>query len=122
MTLEALQRALEQAYMWELNDNSLDGARDAIAACRRAIVAALAAPAVSPGGWQPIESAPKDRPAILLVDGMALQGRWIQNEWYGDWCWRSENVRCRCGGANSGLPTHWMPLPEPPADALEPPR
>lgn len=65
--------------------------------------------------WQPIETAPKDgRSAILLWgDGQVLPGSYLDNSgsarpWAG---WRPPS------GAfwPKGQPTHWMPLPTPPA-------
>jgi len=84
-------------------------------------------PSVSEMRWQPIESAPKDGRALLLYDpehddsddgfGHALDGHWADTtgpgvgEWQAAvWCnscteWHTKAVN----------PTHWMPLPNPPA-------
>ena len=61
--------------------------------------------------WQPIETAPKDGRTILGWDRLATRAytmRWghsvsiyVLREWWGE------------GGAER--PTHWMPLPKPPA-------
>jgi hypothetical protein len=53
--------------------------------------------------WQPIETAP-DETEILILDDEVYQAHWDKEEllWY-------------CEGADMYLlPTHWMPLPEPP--------
>ena len=62
--------------------------------------------------WQPIKTAPKDKP-ILGWDGATMTTvEW--REWRscpGYW------TLCECGAyAEDGewWPTHWMPLPEPP--------
>ena len=63
--------------------------------------------------WQPIETAPKDGTEILvcgpLRDGSGVYRdvtRW-PNGWSGKWPVAYMH--------NSDEPTHWMPLPEPPA-------
>jgi monoamine oxidase len=57
--------------------------------------------------WQPIETAPKD--CWILVARGSEQGvvRWIQDHW---------TLGAMCSFVK---PTHWQPLPEPPADAKE---
>lgn len=65
--------------------------------------------------WQPIETAPKNPagtgrgPEILLwTVGYIYQGRWVANEYGGDW---------RARGSLQGLTcSYWMPLPEPPTE------
>jgi hypothetical protein len=71
-------------------------------------------------GWQPIESAPKDGTYVLVTNGVA-QASWvakfvgerafIENPWMSMMLnlWHSP-VRYF-----STIPTHWMPLPAPPA-------
>lgn len=79
------------------------------------------------GEWLPIKSAPKDGTWVLIYDPVMLEmgvslgsyyreeergenGRFIGGEWTApDW-----------DGAPTGYlkPTHWMPLPPPPADVL----
>jgi hypothetical protein len=77
--------------------------------------------------WQPIETAPKDRPIFLYADGSV---------WVSEWCpfdpefdepgeepyWRmvqlDEGISGGYGIEGYSLdlhPTHWMPLPAPPA-------
>ena len=71
--------------------------------------------------WQPIETAPKDGTVILLYspekwdsDGMWI-GWWFdegdsrEHGWYD-----SESASHKASFLN-GEPTHWHPLPEPPA-------
>lgn len=96
------------------------------------IVAAL--PLSSVEGWQPIETAPVNTPVrVKLGEGMVIVARLVpdasitsdgqtcdqwqaefENEhpecWSDGCCWES-NVDEIC----SMQPTHWMPLPEPPA-------
>lgn len=69
----------------------------------------LAAPAGPEGGdgWQPIETAPKDGREIIVFGGRYEAPAVTQAD--GDW-WRSSTARGLCG-----LPTHWRPLPPPPA-------
>lgn len=55
--------------------------------------------------WQPIETAPKDEELILA--GQWLSGRWeVRN---GRW------LANRWPFVGFSQPTHWMPLPTPPA-------
>lgn len=57
-------------------------------------------------GWQPIETAPKDGTHIIAwqaTDGMRVS--WFEGGMWQNFPWRSRRIN----------PTHWMPLPEPPA-------
>lgn len=83
----------EEAYGWMLGYN------DAVLALREFILV-----------WQPIETAPKDGRYVLLMIPA----------WYHPPRWRV--ARWKDTGATSGFegyygpePTHWMPLPPPPA-------
>ena len=69
--------------------------------------------AALPKGWQPIETAPRERvewdtpPHILIVvEGSVVIASWepATRQWWGDCCgtWAEEDA------------THWMPLPAPP--------
>ncbi|PWF25024.1 DUF551 domain-containing protein [Corticimicrobacter populi] len=55
--------------------------------------------------WQPIKTAPMDRTQVLLStpSGKVADGMFYQR--YGIWSWPYVMVN----------PTHWMPLPAPPA-------
>ncbi len=66
------------------------------------------------GGWQPIETAPRDGTEILLTDGVSfLVASWdyydgFTGGYYGAYYEVSEHSRLNTA-------THWMPLPKPPA-------
>ena len=65
--------------------------------------------------WQPIETAPRDGTWVLVCgNGWAVTTAWYaMNErvgkayWKADTEWDDDYLADR-------LPTHWMPLPEPP--------
>lgn len=64
--------------------------------------------------WQPIETAPKDKLIIAVVEGrtrLVKYGKTSHLPWLG-FCLADQ------GPEDSDLckPTHWMPLPEPPKD------
>lgn len=62
--------------------------------------------------WRPIETAPMDREIILA-------GRWQSGRWdmrVGQWL-----VVQRWPFVGEGQPTHWRPLPSPPAEARSAP-
>ena len=60
-------------------------------------------------GWQPIETAPKDRTPVLLWDLVVgvLVARWDGAAW--PHYWDSETI------PGQDELTHWRPLPPPPA-------
>jgi hypothetical protein len=71
-------------------------------------------------GWQPIETAPKDGTLIRLRwEGTTVEaiGRWVRghNLRYATSEWRDV-----MGNDQLTLPTHWMPLPDPPTSDPEP--
>lgn len=58
------------------------------------------------GGWQPIETAPRDGTSILLLQsGCRYVAHWsvYVEQWVVD-----------KGAAQGNYPTHWQPLPDPP--------
>lgn len=64
-------------------------------------------------GWEPIETAP-DMTAILLFHEYYSHGR-VRHGYRGrDGLWRGVNADGTEGPIRFE-PTHWMPLPEPPA-------
>jgi hypothetical protein len=63
--------------------------------------------------WQPIKTAPKDGRRVLIFQ----PGKKIK---LGEWqdmsrLWPNSVVGWKCTNGNFHAPTHWMPLPEPPA-------
>jgi len=67
-------------------------------------------------GWQPIETAPKDGTRIWgwfphRQECFALS--WAFNEYDEDVNWTLDDEESAC--RTHGKPTHWMPLPAPPA-------
>ena len=60
-------------------------------------------------GWQPIETAPDDGRRIIVYDPRVREAHRVEIRGAdgGFWRWNAAS-----GGTN---PTHWMPLPEPPA-------
>ncbi|NDB68765.1 MAG: hypothetical protein EB015_12325 [Methylocystaceae bacterium] len=55
--------------------------------------------------WQPIETAPKDGENVIVTDGDEVNVGW----------WEFYNPEPEWGGYIL-FPTHWMPLPPPPAN------
>ena len=71
--------------------------------------------------WQPIDTAPKDGTPVLLYlnDADQMQYHALGRILVGHW---DDHPRCRCWIAGGYMrrvfpPTHWAPLPEPPANA-----
>lgn len=61
--------------------------------------------------WRPIETAPKDGTLVLLSIGGEVHIGLFTNGWGGpDWYDYDEK------GAFMFEPTHWMPIPPPPAE------
>lgn len=90
-----------------------------------AVLAALSA--LERGGWQPIETAPKQivrtfgeneyGESILLYAGEIIRGRWWQDARAS---WRNEGYQnFVIDGGRAVHPTHWMPLPAPPSIVAE---
>lgn len=90
--------AEDESRLAEITDAALAPALAAIDA-QAAEIAALRQP------WQPIETAPKDGTRVLLSTptGKIADGAFYQR--YGVWSWPYVMAN----------PTHWMPLPAPPA-------
>ncbi len=77
--------------------------------------------------WQLIETAPKDKSAVIVAVPTKDRDGFIVGEAYfdpetnsdGDWWWAGTDWSDYHGGPmseiNHHLPTHWMPLPPPPA-------
>jgi len=68
--------------------------------------------------WQPIETAPKDGSAVMLIDERCeyLPDRWAIAYWRPD-SWANDWRVCGADGRDYQTdiePTHWQPLPEPP--------
>jgi hypothetical protein len=76
----------------------------------RDVAAALRSPA---DGWRTIESAPKDGTRVLVYrprvvyDGITWMPEIDKDRWSGSSWWESRRIQ---------QPTHWMPLPSPPAE------
>jgi hypothetical protein len=79
------------------------------------------------GGWQPIETAPKDGPVILLGGTTAMFGVWFDEHWvFWEGCASdvfyketiaSDDIAASLNYWCSGYgPTHWMPLPAAPTE------
>jgi hypothetical protein len=80
----------------------------------------LGPPGFDPARWQPIETAPKDGVTpVLAYRRTALGGYCVVAQfvhWQGggsNWCQRVDR-----GFVGINPPTHWMPLPEPPASGI----
>ena len=120
-------RAIEAAVahvLRELDDRGLlKGVDDDLFAeigndvAKAALTAALAVDGVALQGWQPIESAPKDGTWVILYDAEQYHPVHVRN-----WRTAETNGRLISGWWDeysqyrpSFRPTHWKPLPHPPA-------
>lgn len=67
--------------------------------------------------WEPIETAPKDGTQILMWrDGRKpFVGHWYEWPMWKDWS--EHGIRLK----DMHAPTHWMPIPDPPAGATHDP-
>ena len=77
-------------------------------------------------GWQPIETAPRDGTTVLLLSQEAVkQGRLLKHGGCAVDYWHDpKRDNCRFTGWGKfnetyWPPSHWMPLPPPPADMKE---
>ena len=75
----------------------------------RTCEAGASAEGVGVSEWQPIETAPEGVMLLFCSMSATIESR--------DWCFVDWLVNGRtCSGVRRfGTPTHWMPLPEPPA-------
>lgn len=122
--LEAIAKA-GFACAIKYDDNLLDpweddDQEDEREAWRQVVLAILSAyEAARPGGWQPMETAPKDGTEVLLLVEVGYKkklgrqtvyrkGKFHCNHWYLDG-WRASN-----DPLNPETPTHWQHLPSPP--------
>lgn len=64
------------------------------------------------GGWRPIETAPKDETEIVGHDQKTGTSHVTWADRWGDWYDRDSHYYSE---APPFQPTHWMPLPTPPA-------
>lgn len=66
--------------------------------------------------WKPIDTAPKDGTHVLVYRSLLGKSDCIVEAW-----WKADVFGDMCWGANGWTypdfspPTHWMPLPAPPA-------
>lgn len=58
--------------------------------------------------WQQIETAPRDGTEILIFTGFCFYVVTYDDRFSAPWRIRDSE------GLNDHVPTHWMPLPEPP--------
>jgi hypothetical protein len=73
------------------------------------------APAIATPEWLPIDTAPTDGSHVLIVDaGVVNEGRHIEGHGW----WLAHNDPSDSWGPGQLHPTHWMPLPEPPAQTV----
>lgn len=64
-------------------------------------------------GWQPIETAPKDKSIIVWDDGIIGEGYYDGED--GSWWWA--NISRHDYTGSPIYPTLWQPLPAPPETA-----
>jgi len=106
--LDRLSDDFEAGYRDDATDDDCDFAAVKVIAEARA----LCSQGATPEGWQPIATAPKDGTPFI---GCNIHGEiyvMLFSARLGDWAeWVHEVDPC--------TPTHWMPLPAPPAPASE---
>ena len=126
--LEAAARAIWAADGLDRDDdNGWDGqavsehTRNMVRAEARAAVTAYLAEAGD--GWRDIETAPKDGTRVLLYPGGAFTARWSEECQFGQFKnapgWQIFECEDPFYSVAEDKPTHWMPLPAPPAAAQE---
>lgn len=108
--IETIARALEPDAWWNADGPLADMAdvirRPSISAATAALTALEAAGMRVEAGWQPIETAPRDALLLGHADGMMRLVMWE------DGAWVQVGATIQEGWFE---PTHWMPLPTPPA-------
>ena len=111
LTVERVEQIREYALAGKV-DTILVQEQECVALCDHALAALRREPAATEGaGWQPIETAPKDGRAIQLVSGnWQTTGSWHKAYQ----CWTTNGPVYSKYPADE-QPTHWMPLPAPPA-------
>jgi len=63
-------------------------------------------------GWKPIETAPKTAPILVYTIDGGIDVVWWQRDFLdGSEYWQNEAY-------DDPQPTHWMPLPAPPREAM----
>lgn len=106
-------RAIEQAILNKLSEQKPVNFMQR----NTQVVALYDNPAPSVPEWQPIETAPKDGTVVLLAGcRKPVAAAWLEDEidyWHVD-----DNKRGPFALRGPG-PTHWMPLPKPPAARSE---
>lgn len=114
-TRTALAEMARQKLLEELSDEEAEyadvgGGYDALVRKAREALASLND---TEEGWQPIETAPRDGTRMLLwVRGhLVMLGSWAGHGAYSGAAFWSNNVPI------VPQPTHWLPLPQPPAQA-----
>jgi hypothetical protein len=67
--------------------------------------------------WKTIETAPRDRTAVLVYWNSMVVGeaRYDPDEGHEGWWWANLDWSDNHAERMSPEPTHWMPLPPPPA-------
>ena len=74
-------------------------------------------------GWQPIETAPKNTYVLVFMEGSIYEAKLRCAEGrkqYAVWDFPFADAHgCGCCAGGKDYPTHWMPLPEPPAAETE---
>lgn len=109
--------------MGALGKRIIDGLKDAVAG-NFASVTIDGQHWVRAPEWQPIETAPKDGSSIWLWNGREMIVGWWEtarpfpgSSHFNDWCSGHETAGIYDAGFTRVYgPTHWMPLPTPPAD------
>lgn len=67
--------------------------------------------------WKPIETAPRDGSPVLIAYRLKFNDPYYDHKIFQSVCWRDgDDWRGGPAQVPTFLPTHWMPLPEPPND------